>query len=159
MKRLLIILAVMLLAVPCFGKVVGGIGIGANLDNVKNPGFAVQTGVQEQVSDNIYTRLLFNKMNMGDAVAIDNIGMTWIYFTGISKKADFGVRLLGDRETDGDQYGWGVGFEFDFFDIKLPIAVPVISNNLGAYIAVDMLTRPESQRYFQFGIGISFLDQ
>jgi hypothetical protein len=158
MKRLLILAIICLLAGGASAKVVGGIAIGANLDNVKEPGFAVQTGVEEKITDKIHTRLLFNKLNFGDAVAVDNIGLTNIIYWGIGTNIDVANRLSGDAETEGGQFGAAVGIELNVKSIG-QIVKSSLLDGVGGYVSFDVVTRPEETQYMQFGIGFSFLSQ
>ncbi len=158
------ILAIMvLLAASVSAKGVAGIGLGFDVKNVKDPGFAVQTGLQEQLAEHSFTRLMVNKLNYGNQVAIDNVGLTYLHFLGVSSKWDVGIRLFGDAETEGNNYGYGFGAEFDYLKIPIPAEIPfigsVIGNEFGFFTCADMVHRPETNFYFQWSFGITFLSQ
>ncbi len=168
MKKLLVILAVLLLAAPIIqAKGVAGIGLGFDVKNVKDPGFAVQSGLQEQLGENSFTRLMVNKLNYGNAVAVDNVGLKYLYFLGISQKMDAAVCMFGDAEAEGDNYGYGFGAEFDYYKIHIPETIPIlgdliggiIGNEFGAFTSFDLVRRPETKFYFQWSLGITFLSQ
>jgi len=165
MKRSLIILAVLLLAAPIIqAKGVAGIGLGYDVPGVKDPGFSVFVGLQEEISPGHYIRATFNKFNYGNTAAIDNIAGTYLYMLGWSDKWDIGLRGFGNAEVQSPDWGYGFGVEADYLKIKMPEFIyNVTSGNFGdsfgMFAAVDMIHQPTTGYFMNLSIGITFLSQ
>lgn len=163
MKKLLVFMALLLLATPIattYAEGVAGIGLGLDVKNVKDPGFAARLGVREQLTDYSYLQIMVNKLNYGNEVAVDNFGVEYIHFLGIASKWDLAIRGFGDSEVEGEHWGYGFGAEFDYFNIPIPPEIPfissVIGDKFGAFTTIDLVHRPETNFYFQWNLGITF---
>lgn len=169
MKRLLILATILLLAMPVtavMAKGVAGIGLGYDVKNVHDPGFSAQAGLQEELAPNHFIRVMYNKFNYGNTVAIDNIGATYIYMLGLDQfnnNWDIGLRLFGDAETETPHWGYGFGLEFDYLSIKLPASLPflsdVIGDSFGAFAALDVIHQPVTSYFLNLSLGITFFKQ
>jgi len=155
MKYLLFILCFLLLSIPVSADIIGGIGIGIGAPEFTDPGGCGYYGFQENVGGNVYMRGEYYKLNVGNEVSVDNIGIGLIHYFGMSDTWDLGYIVGADDEFDDGDIGVKFGLEGRYKNIVTDIPLLPQYKNLGLFANIIFFSRNDIARYVQFSVGLS----
>jgi len=152
MKKILIGLIFVLFAVSANAAGTFGVGVSSN-KMVTNVGVSLMTGVQECLDSakQIYIRSEFTKVNWGDRLNLDAVGIKTITYwdlpfwnqNGYSFK--FGLHFAGDYRVGSGDVTAAFGCE---------VFKNFWKNTLGVYVAADAVNVSDVDDYFVFSTGI-----
>ena len=121
----------------------------------KNPGITLMSGVQFDIDSegDIKGRVLYEKVNWGDTVNIDNIALMFIkywpapFWQNDGLDCKLGLHFTGDYATDDADFGAAIGCELYKQVVKEGF-------NLGIFAAGDILYKVDTpDAYFMLSVG------